>query len=165
MQDISIPVASQSGLSLFRFSRSFNQLNISRVDVPVILRNGTGDAEQSTHPVTLYLTITVSANTPPPIIPINNPEIPTKGDDTPAEEATKPSMAPDSGGPIQPIAAGRLLPSPYPLSVQTGASMPDGQAEMSPTEKALIALRRADEAKKPIDRANTLEGLLIESSG
>ncbi len=108
------------------------------------------------HPVTLYLTITVSANVPPP----NPPEIPTKGDDTLTEEATKPSMAPDSGGPIQPIAAGRLLPSPYPLSVQTGASMPDGQAEMSPTEKALIAVRRADEAKKPIDGANTLEGAI-----
>jgi len=36
--------------------------------------------------------------------------------------------------------------------------MPDGQAEMSPTEKALIALRRADEAKKPINRKNTWKG-------
>ena len=33
--------------------------------------------------------------------------------------------------------------------------MPDGQAETSPIKKALIALRRADEAKKPIDRKNT----------
>ncbi len=141
---------------------SFVQLtvNITRVDVPVFLRNGAGDAGQSTHPITLYMTITVSANMPPSVIPINNPEIPTKGDDTPAEEATRPSMAPDSGGPIQPIAAESLLPSPYPLSVETGAYMPDGRAEMSPTEKALIALRRADEAKKPIDRANTLEGAI-----
>ncbi len=36
--------------------------------------------------------------------------------------------------------------------------MPDGQAETSPTEKAQIALRRADEAKKPIDRKNTWRG-------
>ncbi len=36
--------------------------------------------------------------------------------------------------------------------------MPDGQAEMSPTEKALIALGRADETKKPIDRKNKWKG-------
>ncbi len=36
--------------------------------------------------------------------------------------------------------------------------MPGGQAEMSPTEKALIAVRLADEAKEPIDRANTWKG-------
>ncbi len=33
--------------------------------------------------------------------------------------------------------------------------MAHGQAEMSPTEKAQISLRRADEVKKPIDRKNT----------
>jgi len=95
---------------------------------------------------------------PPPIVPINPPEIPTKGDDTPAEEATKPSMAPNSGVPIQSTAPEPLLPSPDPLPVETGSPMPDSQAEMSPTEKALIAVRRADEAKKPIDRANTWRG-------
>ena len=35
--------------------------------------------------------------------------------------------------------------------------MPDRQ-EMSPTEKARIALRRADKVKKPIDGANTWKG-------
>ncbi len=35
--------------------------------------------------------------------------------------------------------------------------MPHGQAEMSPTENAQMALRRADKAKKPIDRTNTWE--------
>ncbi len=38
--------------------------------------------------------------------------------------------------------------------------MPNGQAEMSPTQKALIALRRADEAKKPIDGASTWKGAI-----
>jgi len=33
--------------------------------------------------------------------------------------------------------------------------MPDGRAEMSPAEKALIALRLTDEVKKSVDRANT----------
>jgi len=36
--------------------------------------------------------------------------------------------------------------------------MPDSQAEISPTEKALIALLRADEAGKPIERKNTWKG-------
>ncbi len=36
--------------------------------------------------------------------------------------------------------------------------MPDSQAEMSSIEKALIALRHADETKKPIDRKNTWKG-------
>ncbi len=86
--------------------------------------------------------------------------MPIKGDDTPAEEATKPSMAPDSGGPIQSTTPERLLPSPDPLSVETDTPMPVGQAEIPPIEKALIALRRADEAKKPIDRANTWKGVV-----
>ncbi len=99
---------------------------------------------------------------PSPIFPNNPPEMSTKGDDsdTPAEETTKPSMAPDSRGPIQSSAPEPLLPSPDPLSVEAGTLMAHGQAETSPTEKALIALRRADEAKKPIDRANTWKGAI-----
>ncbi len=73
-------------------------------------------------------------------------------------------MAPDTGGPTQSTAPESLLllllPSPDPPCVETGTPMPDGQAEMSPTEKALIALRRADEDKKPIDRANTWKGAI-----
>jgi len=95
-----------------------------------------------------------------PIFPDNNPEIPTKGDDSPAEESTKPSLVRDSGGPIQSTVPEPLLPSPGPLPVETGIPMPDVQAEMSPIEKALIALRRADEAKKPIDRADTWKGAM-----
>jgi len=105
--------------------------------------------------VTLYLTIAVSENMSPPIIPNSPPEIPTDGDETPAEEATKPSMAPDSGGPIQSTVPEPPLPSSDPLSVETRTPMPDRQADMSLSEKALIAVRRADEAKKPIDRKNT----------
>ncbi len=67
-------------------------------------------------------------------------------------------MARDSGGPIQSTATERPLPSPDPLSIESGTPMPDGQAEMSPTEKALIALRRADLSKEPIDRKNTWKG-------
>ena len=90
-----------------------------------------------------------------PIFPNNPPEIPTKGDDTPVEETTDPSMVPDSGGPIQSFAPEPLLPSPDPLSVEAGTPMTHGLAKTSLTKEALIALRRADEAKKPIDRKNT----------
>jgi len=95
---------------------------------------------------------------PSPTFPDNPPEIPTKGDDTPAEETTKPSTVPGSGGPIQSSSPEPLLPSPNPLSVEAGTPMAHGQAETSPTEKALNALRRADEATKPIDRKNTWKG-------
>ena len=133
-------------------------MNISGVAVPFVLSNGDGEAGKSTQPVTLYLTITVLTNMPPPIVPGNPPEIPTKGDDTTAEETTKPSTVPASRGPIQSTAPEPLLPLSDPLPVETGAPMSDGQAEMSPTEKALIALRHADEDKKPIDRKNKWKG-------
>ncbi len=90
--------------------------------------------------------------------PNNPPEIPIKVDDSPAEESTKPSIVPDSWEPIQSTALEPLLPSSDPLPVETGTPIPDSQAEMSPIEMALIAVRRADEAKKPIDRKNTWKG-------
>ena len=89
---------------------------------------------------------------PHSIIPNNPPGAPTKGYDSPAEGSTKPSIVVDSGGPIQSTTP---LPSSDPLSVEL---MPEGQAEMSLSEKALIALRRAGEAKKPIERKNTWKG-------
>ncbi len=120
-----------------------------------MLSSGDREAGQSTHLVTLYLTITVSEDISPPIIPNSPPEIPTDGDETPAEEVTTPSMTPDSGGPIQSTAPEPPLPSSDPLPVETGTPMPDRRADMSLSEKALIAVRRADEAKIPIYRKNT----------
>ncbi len=133
-------------------------MNITGLDSLFVLSNSEGDAGKSTQPVTLYMTITVSSNMASPIFPNSPQKLPTKGDDSPAEESTKPSIVPDSGGPIQSTAPEPLLPSSDPLPVQTDTPMPDGQAEVSLTEKALIAVRRADEAKKPIDRANTWKG-------
>ncbi|KAH8990257.1 hypothetical protein EDB92DRAFT_779548 [Lactarius akahatsu] len=140
-QEIPIPVVSQS-------------------DIPFLLGNGDGNARPSTHPVALYLTITVSANIFFPIVPSDTPEIPTEGGGPPAEESTKPSIISDSGELIQPTTPEPLSPSSGPIPVEAGTLVPDGQAEMSPqaTEEALFALRRADEAKKPIDRKNTWKG-------
>ncbi len=81
----------------------------------------------------------------------------TKGDDTPAEEATNPSIVSDTGEPIQSTAPEPLSPSPDPLSV---APLPDGQAETSTAEKAHTALLRADETTKLIDGANAWKGAI-----
>ncbi len=135
-------------------------MNISHVDVSIVLKSGDGKAGQSIQPVTLYVTVTVWANIAPPIL-LNSPlNIPTEDDDSPAEEATKPSMDPDSGGPIQSTAPEPLLPPPDHLPVETGTPLPHGQAEMAPTEDPLVALHRADEAMRridPIDQSNTWE--------
>ena len=40
----------------------------------------------------------------------------------------------------------------------TDAPIPEGQAKMSLTKRVLIALRRADEAKEPIDQKNKWKG-------
>ena len=132
-------------------------LNILHVDFPFALSNGDGEAGQSMQPITLYLTITVSADMASRISPNNPPKILIGGDDSPAEEATKPSMSPDSGSPIQSTAPEPLLPLPDRFSVEIGVPTSHSQAEVSPTEDPVIALRRADEAMRPIDRSNTWE--------
>ncbi len=131
-------------------------MNILHVDIPFVLSDGDGKAGQSIQPITLYLTVTVLANVVSPILP-NPQKILIEADDTPVEEATKPSMSPDSGGPIQSTAPGPLLPLPDHFSVEIGAPTSHSRAEVSPTEDPLIALRRADEAMRPIDQSNTWE--------
>ena len=129
----------------FPFVRLFNILH---ADVPFSLSNGDGKDGQSMQPITLYLTMTVSTTMASPIL---------LGDEAPAEGATRPSMSPDSGGPIQSTAPDPLLPLPDHFSVEIGVPTSHSQAEVSPTEDPVIALRRADEAMKPIDRSNTWE--------
>ena len=106
-------------------------------------------------PVTLYLTITVSANMASPILSNHPPKILIEGDDSP--EATMPSVSPDSGCPIQSTASEPLLPLHEQFSVEIGIPTSHSRAEVSPTEGPLIALRRADEAMKPIGRSDTWE--------
>ena len=132
-------------------------LNILHVDVPFALSNGDGNARQSMQPITLCLTITVSADTASPVLPNNPPQILIEGDDAPAEGVTKPSMSPDSEGLIRSTTPGPLLPLPDQFSVEIGVPTSHSQAEVSPTEDPLIALRRADEAIKPMDPSNTWE--------
>ncbi|KAH9038968.1 hypothetical protein EDB85DRAFT_361772 [Lactarius pseudohatsudake] len=102
----------------------------SQNDVPVEISNGDGEAGKSTRPVTLYLTITVSSDVTSPIF----------------------STTPESG----------------PDVLTKGGNTTDGeptkptpvQAEISPAEDALIALHRADDTKKLIDRRDIWKGVV-----
>jgi hypothetical protein len=67
-------------------SLSSNQLNISRVDIPCILENDVGEAARSMQLITLHITVNIT----PPHLYKSPPSIPTKDDNSPAEDATIP---------------------------------------------------------------------------
>jgi hypothetical protein len=141
-------------LKVVRFienSLLFNQLNISRADIPCVLENDVGEAARSTQPVTLYITVNIT----PPSLYNSPPRLPTEDDDSPAEEATIP-------GRIQYPAPEHLLSLSYHQPVETGNTMPQGREEVSPTstKNRRFALYWADESMKrivPTDRSNTWE--------
>ena len=93
----------------------FNPLNISRADIPCVLKNDVGETAQPMDPITLYITVDV-------------------------------------------------IPHPLPLSrhqaVEAGNNKPQSREEASPasTKDLRLALDRADQAMKQIDRSNTWEG-------
>jgi hypothetical protein len=128
-------------------SLSFNQLNISRTDIPCVLGNDVGEAARSTQPVTLYLTVNITS----PNLYNSPPSIPTNDDHSPAEEATIP-------GRIQFPVPEHLLPLSHHQPAETGSTMPQSQEELSPTSAK--NLHRADEVMKqvfPIDESDTWE--------
>ena len=135
---------------MVRFVQSslpFNQLNISLADIACVLDNHVGEAVLSTQPVTLYITVNIT----PLNLYNNNPNIPTEGDNPPAEEATT----------LQ--ERFQFPTSEHHQPVETGNSMPQSQEEMSSTgtRNPHLALDRADEDMKrivPIDGSNTWEG-------
>jgi hypothetical protein len=130
-------------------SLSFHQLNISRVDIPCVLQNDVGEGARSTQPVTLYIKVNIT-----PADPYKSPlSIPTKDDDSPAEDATIP-------GHIQFPAPEHVLRLSHHQPIKTDNTMPQSREEMSPTntKNPRFAIDRADEAMKriiPIDRSNT----------
>ena len=98
--------------------------------------------------MTLYITVNIT----PPNLYNNPPSIPTKYDDSPAEEAT-------TQGRIQFPVPEHLLPLSYHKPIETGPTMPKSREEMSPTSTK-DPLHRTDEAVKqivPIDRSNMWE--------
>ena len=113
-----------------------------------VLKNDFGKAAQSSHPVTLYITVNI---TPPNLY--CSLQRPTKV--SPAEKATIP-------GSIQLPAPGNLLHLPHHQPAETGNTTQQSSEEMSPTnnKNPRFALHRADEAMKriaPIDQSNTWE--------
>jgi hypothetical protein len=132
-------------------SLSFNQLNISRADIPCVLENDVGEATRPTQPVTLYIAVKIA----PPNLYKSLLNIPTEDDDSPTKEATTP-------GHIQFPTPEHHLPLSHHPPVQTCTPMPQSREEMSPTstKSPRFALHGADGAMKrivPIDRSNTWE--------
>jgi hypothetical protein len=126
-------------------SLSFNQLNISPADIPCVLENALGEAARSTQPVTLYITINITA----PNLCISPPCIPTEDDDSPAEEVTIP-------GRIQFPAPEHHSPLSHHQPVETSNTVPQSR-EPTSTKSPHFALDSADESMKRIDRSNTWE--------
>jgi hypothetical protein len=130
---------------------SFNQLNISRADIPCVLENNIGEPVTSTQPVTLYITVDITS----PDLCNSPPCIPTEDDDSPAERATIP-------GRIQFPVPEHHLPLSHHQPVETDNTMPQNPEEMSPTStnNPRFVLLRADESMKrivPNDRSNAWE--------
>ena len=136
------------------------------VDAPFVLTSSDGQAGESDHPVTLYLTITASGiATSHPILPTNTTNAKaTEADISPMEQATEATIA-HPRGPIESApfvaVANTIKPLPPPtdhVPIETGTPttpVPDVQASMSPTKDALFD---ADEATKAIDLTNAWEG-------
>ena len=137
---------------MVRFVENFlfvDQSNILHADIPCVLGNGVGGAARSTRPVTLYITVNITR----PNLYNSPPSIPTKYDDSPAEEATIP-------GRIQFPTPEHLFPVSHHQLVETGNTMPQSREEVSPTstDDPRFALHQADESIKrivPIDGSNT----------
>jgi hypothetical protein len=128
------------------------------VDMSFVLGHGEGQVGQSAQPVTLYLSITVSATSISAHIPQN---IPTEVEGTSAEEGHQPTTtSTDSRGPEQSMELVHPLPPPDHLPVQGGTPMPQEQGEAPLVKEAQIGLDRVDEAKKLIDRSDTWEGVV-----
>ena len=132
-------------------SPSFNELNTSRTDIPCVFENNVGEAARSTQAVTLYITLNIT----PPNLCNSPPSIPTKDDNSPAEEATIPVR-------IQSSAPEHLLPLSHRQPVEIGNTIPQNPEQMLPprTENPRIALHRADKAMErivPIGGSNTWE--------
>jgi len=148
--EVAIPLASQSGSFWNPFS--FNQLNISRVDIACVLKNGAGEDVRSTQrqSVTLYITVTVLANTTAPNLHKTLPNVPSERDHFRANETTI------LGG-IRVTAAESPSSLLHHPSIENDAPIPRNREEMSLTEDPLSARHRADEAMKAIDRSKTWE--------
>ena len=144
---------------LFVIKLLFTQLteHLTHVDISFVLSHGDGQAGQSAQPVTLHLGITVSADGTPLS---DSTIIPTRGDDSPAEEVPELTVAPDSRGHDHSTAPELPLPPPDHLPVRSGVPVPQGQSEAPLVEKARTGLDLAAQAEKSIDGSNTWQAVV-----
>jgi hypothetical protein len=127
---------------------SFNQVNVSRADIPCVLENDVAEAARSTQPVTLYITVNIT----PPTLYNSPPSIPTAVDGPPAEETP-------IRGRIRPSSPEHPLPLSHHKPVESGNNKPQSREEAPSTStEDRSALDRADHAIKQMDRLNTLKG-------
>ena len=136
-------------------------------DAPFVLSSGDGQAGDSDQPVTLFLTITASANAiSHPILPTNTTNtIATEVDVSPMERATEATIAHSQHSFETTPSVVAVVTTPEALSPPTDhvpietstptPPVPDVQAAMSPAKDAL---QDADEATKAIDLTSTWEG-------
>jgi hypothetical protein len=98
---------------------------------------------RSTQPVTLYITVNVT----PPNLFNSPPSIPIEDVDSPTEEATIP-------GHIQSPTPERILPLSHHQPVEAGKNKPQ-EVSTASANNPRLALKRADQAMKQMDRSNT----------
>ena len=139
-----------SPLKVVRFVENFplfNQLNVSRADIPCVLGNGIAGAPRPTQSVTLYISIHITSPSP------HNSQ--TVRGDSHTEDATIP-------GRIQLPVSEHVLPLSHHQAVETGNTMPQIREDVSHTNTTdpHLAVLLADESIKRIvliDGSNTWE--------
>ena len=138
------------------------------VDAPFVLTGGEGQAGESVQqPVTLYLTITASANaTSHLILPTNTTNtVATDVDVAPMEQATETTISHPQDSTETTLFAAAIANTPEPLSPPTNRAPIETSTHISPEldvqgamSPAKDALQGADEATKALDLTSTWEG-------
>ena len=99
-----------------------------------------------THPVTLHIKLNIT----PPNLHNSPPSIPIEDVDSPAEEATIPRH-------IQFPTPEQILPLSHHQSVEAGNNKPQ-EVSAASAKNPRLALKKADQAMKRMDRLNTWKG-------
>ena len=132
-------------------------MEISNVDISVVLDDRGGQAGQLAQPVALSLRITVSTNRTSTGV---HPSILTEGDDSPSQEVHTPTATPDSRVPDQSTEPEPPLPTTDNLPVQGSTTVPRDQGQICLVKEAQDGIDRADELEKSIDGSDTWEGVV-----
>jgi hypothetical protein len=137
----------------------FDQLNISGIDIPIVLANEDRRVGQSIQPVTLYLTVIVS-----PILPIGSTNLQsTEVNESPPSEDTS-SIAQDSVNITRSVATGSQT-APLPADLLRGPSemntpLPPAANRSAVMSLAKDAIRDADKAMPTINLSDTWQSAL-----